>query len=102
MLLQPFTMNPSFLAMVRGVRELHLLMAEGKEDSPEADAIRDATDAPWESLSEIERRRVRTLSEDLYSLLEPSAPARPINPRHFLTTHHLSRTVVPAVAPVSA
>ena len=44
---QPFVMNPNYLAMVRGVRELHLLMAEGKDDSPEADAIRDATDAPW-------------------------------------------------------
>ncbi len=52
-------MNPNYLAMVRGVRELHRLIAEGKDDSPEADAIRDSTDAPWESLSEIERRRVR-------------------------------------------
>jgi tetratricopeptide (TPR) repeat protein len=76
---QPLTMNPNYLAMVRGVRELHLLIAEGKGDSPEADAIRDATDAPWESLSEIERRRVRNLSEDLYSLHEPARLDRPTN-----------------------
>ena len=78
---QPFTLNPSFLAMARGVRELHLLMAEGKDDSPEAEALRDATDAPWESLSEIERRRVRNLSEDLYSLHEPVSPVLPTNPQ---------------------
>ena len=76
---QPFTMNPTYLAMVRGVRELHLLMAQGKDDSPEADAIREATDAPWESLSEIERQRVRNLSEDLYSLHERVAPALPMS-----------------------
>jgi tetratricopeptide (TPR) repeat protein len=78
---QPLTMNPNYLAMVRGVRELHLLMSKGKDDSPEADAIRDATDAPWESLSEIERRRVRNLSEDLYSLHEAAAPAQQSNPQ---------------------
>ena len=78
---QPLTMNPNYLAMVRGVRELHVLMSEGKDDSPEADAIRDATDAPWESLSEIERRRVRNLSEDLYSLHEPAAPAPQTSPQ---------------------
>jgi tetratricopeptide (TPR) repeat protein len=79
----PFTMNPSYLAMVRGVRELHLLIAEGKDDSPEADMIRDSTDAPWESLSELERRRVRNLSEDLYSLHEPVASPGPPNPIAF-------------------
>jgi hypothetical protein len=78
---QPLTLNPNYLAMVRGVRELHLLMAQGKDDSPEADSIRDATDAPWESLSEVERRRVRNLSEDLYSLDEPAVPLQPSNPQ---------------------
>ena len=80
---QPFTLNPSYLAMVRGVRELHRLIADGKEDSPEADAIRDATDGPWGSLSEIERRRVRNLSEDLYSLREPALSQVPPNPKAF-------------------
>ena len=41
---RPFAMNPSYLAMVRGVRELHRLIAEGKDDSPEADTIRDSTE----------------------------------------------------------
>lgn len=78
---KPLTMNPNYVAMVRGTRELHQLLAAGKDDSPEADAIRDATDGPWESLSEVERNRVRNLSEDLYSLFEPPPASRPMNPQ---------------------
>lgn len=74
-------LNPSFRAMVRGTRELHQLLAEGRDDSPEADAIRDATDGPWQTLSEVERNRVRNLSEDLYTLVETPPPAKPMNPR---------------------
>ena len=66
--LQPLNTNPNFLAMVRGICALHLLIAEGQDDSPEAEAIRDATDAPWESLSEIERQCIRNLSEELHAL----------------------------------
>lgn len=75
------TMSPNYLAMVRGVRELHQLSAAGKDDSPEADAIRHDTDRPWESLSEAERQRVRNLSEDFYSLVEPPIAAQPMNPQ---------------------
>jgi tetratricopeptide (TPR) repeat protein len=78
---KPLTMNPNYLAMVRGTRELHQLLAAGKDDSPEADAIRNATDGPWEALSEVERNRVRNLSEDLYSLVEPPPAAQPMNPQ---------------------
>ena len=78
---RPLTMNPNYLAVVRGVRELHRLSVAGKDDSPEADAIRDATDGPWESLSEVERRRVRNLSEDLYSLVESPPITQPKNPQ---------------------
>jgi tetratricopeptide (TPR) repeat protein len=78
---KPLTMNPNYLAMVRGTRELHQLLAAGKDDSPEADAIRDATDGPWQALSEVERNRVRNLSEDLYSLAEPPPAAQPMNPQ---------------------
>ena len=68
---KPLTMNPNYLAMVRGTRELHQLIAADQEDSAEADAIRDATNGPWQALSEVERNRVRNLSEDLYSLVDP-------------------------------
>jgi len=77
---KPLTMTPSYRAMVRGTRELHQLIAEGKDDSPEADAIRDATDGPWQALSEVERTRVQSLSEDLYSLAE-SPTAQSMNPQ---------------------
>jgi hypothetical protein len=77
---KPLTMNPSYLAMVRGTRELHQLLATGKDDLPEADALRDATDGPWQSLSETERNRVRNLSEDLFSLIEPPPNPQPMNP----------------------
>ncbi|MCY2988457.1 MAG: hypothetical protein NTY19_11410 [Planctomycetota bacterium] len=72
-------MNPSYVAMVRGSRELHQFLAAGKDDSPEADALRDATDGPWKALSEVERNRIRNLSEDLYSLVEPPPAAQPMN-----------------------
>lgn len=67
---RPLTLSHSYLATVRGTHELHCLIAEGKADSPEADEIRDASDGPWEALSETERDRVRWVAEDLYSLYE--------------------------------
>lgn len=72
-------MSHYYQAMVRGTRELHRLAAAGMDDSPEADAIRDATDGPWKSLSELERDRVRLLSEDLYSLVESRPPTLPMS-----------------------
>ncbi len=79
MVAKPLTMSPAYLAMVRGTRELHQFLAAGKDDSPEADAIRDATDGPWQALSEVERNRVRNLSEDLYSLAEPAPTSQAMN-----------------------
>ena len=58
---QPLTLSPNYLATVRGTHELHRLIADGKEDSPEAEAIRDASDDPWEALSETERDRARCI-----------------------------------------
>jgi tetratricopeptide (TPR) repeat protein len=78
---KPLTMNPNYLAMVRGTRELHRLSVAGKDESPEADAVRDGTDRSWEALPEVERQRIRNLSEDLYSLAEPPPAARPMNPQ---------------------
>ena len=74
---QLLPMTPDYLAMVHGVRELHRLAVDGNDESPEADAIRDATDKPWVALSEAERNRVRGLSEDLYSLIEPTPERQP-------------------------
>lgn len=72
---RPLTLSPSYLAYAQGIRELHRLALEGKEDSPEADAVRDAMDLPWDGLTEIEKKRAAGLSEDLYSISEPSSVA---------------------------
>ena len=69
-------MSLNYISVVRGIRELHKLIAAGQEDSPAADAVRDATDRPWEALTEIERKRVENLSEDLYSITDPTVDAR--------------------------
>lgn len=78
---QAFTMNPNYLAMICRVRELHQVVASGRDDSPEADAIRDASDGPWLTLSEIEKERIRNLSDDLFSLTESVAGPRETNPQ---------------------
>lgn len=67
---RPLMLSPAYLATVRGTHELHRLIAEGKEDSSEAEAIRDASDGLWETLSETERARAQLVAEDLYSLYE--------------------------------
>ena len=72
---QPLTMSASYLATVRGLRELHELTATGRLDSPEADAVRDAADAPWGALTEEEKRRISGLSEDLYLITDPAQTA---------------------------
>src|SRR5689334_5220880 len=71
---QPLTMSSNYLAIVRGLRELHRLRISGHEDSPEADAVRDATDLPWEGLTEEEKKRLSGLSEDLYSVSNQQRP----------------------------
>jgi len=60
----------AFDLVARGTILLHQLIADGKGDEPEADAVRDSLDAPLASLSMSERERARMLSEDLYSLTE--------------------------------
>jgi hypothetical protein len=60
-------MNVNYRAYLDGIRALHQLAIEGRDESPDADAIRDATDAPWVALSEPERERLRRFSENLHS-----------------------------------
>ena len=61
---------------------MHELTAAGRPDSPEADAVRDATDAPWEALTEEEKRRISGLSEDLYSITDLAHTAvKELNPQ---------------------
>lgn len=71
---RPLVMSSNYLAVVRGLRELHRLRTVEREDSPEADAVRDATDLPWEGLTEEEKKRLSGLSEDLYSVSNQQRP----------------------------
>jgi tetratricopeptide (TPR) repeat protein len=79
---RPLTMSASYLAVVRGLHELHRLTVAGRQDSPEADVVRDATDVPWQALTEVEKKRLSGLSEDLYSITDPPRSlARDLDPR---------------------
>ena len=64
---QAFPDDANYRSVIRSLLLLHRLWNEGKGESPEADAIRDAMDDPWHLLSEAERKRVWGLSQDLNS-----------------------------------
>ena len=63
-----FADNLYYIQYERFLKELSRLMAEGKGDADEADAVRDEMDVPWYTLSEEETKRLRGLSADLYML----------------------------------
>lgn len=63
-------MRSSYLTVMHGLFEMYRLAKEGKFESPEADAIRDAMDGPWALLTELERKRAREVSEALNAIIE--------------------------------
>src|SRR5580692_2787275 len=63
--------SQSFKLVAKGLVELHALIKRGDDDSPEAESIRDALDAPLKALNPVEKERAQFLSEDLYSVSEP-------------------------------
>ena len=78
----PLIFSPNYMAVARGIRApARALPQEGRDDSPEADAIRDAIDGPWEALSDTEWERITGLSEDQYSISEPVREAEKMNPQ---------------------
>lgn len=64
-MVQRISLSPNYLAVIHGLFEMYRLAKEGKFESPEADAIRDAMDGPWNLLSETERQTARELSAAL-------------------------------------
>jgi hypothetical protein len=54
----------------RLLRKLHALIAEGKGDSSEAEAVSEQMDEPAQALTAEERERLSGLSEDFYALAE--------------------------------
>ena len=65
--------SSSFKLMAKGLVELHRLIQEGNDDSPEGESIRDALDAPLHSLNRAEKERAEWLTIDLYSVSDPRA-----------------------------
>ena len=75
--------SEAFRIVVQGVLELHGLEMAGRDESTDAERVRDSLDAPLAAVSNAEKERARWLSEDLYSISEPipeSAP-RAANPQ---------------------
>ena len=56
------------------------LIAEGKGDSEEAEALADRMDAPWHAMTTQEQDRMRGLSRDLYALAEGGTKQIPMSP----------------------
>src|SRR3954447_23054585 len=52
---------------------MHQLRKEGKFESDEAEAAREAVDGIWDTLSPVEKKRLRGLSLDLKYLLKKDA-----------------------------
>jgi tetratricopeptide (TPR) repeat protein len=61
----------AFQESVELLLRLHQLTLAGKDESKEADDIRDEMAVPWHAMSEAERRTVRELSADLYTIADP-------------------------------
>ncbi len=76
-----FSKDPNYLQAIRGLHRLHSLTVTGKDQTAEADEVRDDLDQSWNRLSEVERNRLEGLSEDLYSLSDPQEPAKDMNPQ---------------------
>lgn len=62
--------EPPVAAYARLLRAVHALIAEGKGDSEEAEALADEMDAPWYAMTKQEQERMGGLSCDLYALAE--------------------------------
>jgi hypothetical protein len=60
--------EPAYSRYEALLKRLHELNRQGKQDSPEADLVRQAMDALWSRLSEADKALLAGLSSDLSSL----------------------------------
>lgn len=65
-----FSASPHYRKVIRGLFEMYRLAKEGRFESAEADALRDAMDEPWGMLNEAERQRARELSTALNAIVD--------------------------------
>lgn len=79
----PSPKTAAFVESMRLLLELHRLFVEHRDESPEADALREAMDAPWYAMTEDEQQRIRQLSAELYDIGDrtpaPPPDAEPSN-----------------------
>lgn len=68
-------------AYTRMLRQVHDLIAQGKGDSQEAEALADQMDSPWYAMSAQEQELVGGLSEDLYALAEGKVKSVEMTPQ---------------------
>src|SRR5260370_1197618 len=78
---KPYSSRPAYVQSIRGLLRLHELAQSGQDESPEADAIRDSLERPWYELSEVEKKRIAGLSEDLYAISEPPSQPHDMKPQ---------------------
>jgi tetratricopeptide (TPR) repeat protein len=75
----------------KGLIALHRLIKGGNDDSPGAESVRNALDAPLNALNATEKERAQWLSEDLYSVSEPPIGSlKPMNPQ---AQRHLNEAI---------
>lgn len=60
-------MSSNYHRIEMALLALHRLFLQGRDNSPEANAIRDSIDGPWEALSEVNRNRLRDYSQSLHA-----------------------------------
>ena len=69
-----FADNPDYVTYKRLLTELDRLIAEGKGDDEEAEAVRDRMDGPWYRLSSEEIEHIFGASTRPKAQEQPSAP----------------------------
>jgi tetratricopeptide (TPR) repeat protein len=60
--------SSSYRQVQNGLLRMHELFLAGMQNSSDAEAVRDATDEPWNELSDDERENIQGLSQDLYEV----------------------------------
>ena len=83
--------SQNYRHVLQGYLRLHQLTVEGRDESPEADAVRDSLDRPWRLLTDAEREQVQGLSVDLFEIDNPIEGAHlEMSPD---AQHHLAEAV---------
>jgi hypothetical protein len=68
-----YTEEEAEIEFEKRIRALAALDAEGKNESSEADEIREEMDVPWLAMSDAGQRRMRRLSDSLQRAAEAKA-----------------------------